>query len=315
MVRSIIEHDRRYVAGVEFDFIVNTDMVDAIDHWRKTKSRHVVSLVNPHSVMICRRDPAMRQAINSSCVRLPDGVGVVLAAKILGYGRRHRVTGPALMLKVCDLGRQFGFKHFFYGGAPQVGERLAANLSGMFPGLQVAGIHCPPFRQMTSQEDDEVVEHINRAKPDIVWVGLGAPKQEKWMVEHADRLCAPVMIGVGAAFDFHSGNVPWAPGWVRKYGLEWAYRLACNPRRMTRRNLDSPLFMAAVMKQAVRERLSRGMTRLAKALETHLPKAPGTPRHKCPALIFREVAPSAIDSDFNVDIQAPAHAANVEAVA
>ena len=117
------------------------------------------------------------------------------------------------------------------------------------PGLEVAGTYCPPFRQTTEKEDDEIVRRISAASPDVLWVGLGAPKQEKWMAAHLGRIDVPVMIGVGAAFDFHSGNVKWAPAWIRKAGMEWAYRLVQEPRRLWRRNLDSPLFLFAVLRQ------------------------------------------------------------------
>jgi N-acetylglucosaminyldiphosphoundecaprenol N-acetyl-beta-D-mannosaminyltransferase len=193
--------------------------------------------------MMCRRDPEMRKATTGAALILPDGVGIILAARLLGYGPRHRATGPELMLKLCDLGRKYGFRHFFYGGAEGVAERLARRLGNLYPGLTVAGACCPPFRSLSAEEDLDLVKQINDARPDVLWVGLGAPKQEKWMVEHAGRISAAAMIGVGAAFDFHSGNVKWAPPWVRKLGLEWAYRLVLEPKRMWRRNVDSPLFL------------------------------------------------------------------------
>jgi N-acetylglucosaminyldiphosphoundecaprenol N-acetyl-beta-D-mannosaminyltransferase len=151
------------------------------------------------------------------------------------------------MLRLCDWGREFGYKHYFYGGAEGVADKLRDKLSQMFPGLQTAGTYCPPFRPLSKQEDEMIVEQINRTEPDIVWVGLGAPKQEKWMSAHLDKISATAMIGVGAAFDFHSGNVKWAPASIRKLGLEWAYRLAKEPKRMWRRNLDSLIFLAKVI--------------------------------------------------------------------
>lgn len=180
---------------------------------------------------------------------MPDGVGIILAARLLGYPHNGRVTGPELMLKLCDWGRKEGYRHYFYGGDEGVGEKLAEKLCRDYPGLEVVGTYSPPFRALSKQEDTQVVEQINSAKPDIVWVGLGAPKQEKWMAEHLGRINAIAMIGVGAAFDFHSGNVKWSPAWVRKVGIEWAYRLAQNPRHMWRRNLDSPLFLMKVVQQ------------------------------------------------------------------
>lgn len=260
------------VVGVHFDFVLMRQVIDAIEHWRSRRSRTYVVLTNPHSVMLCRRDEQMRRATATAGLTLPDGVGVILAAELLGYGRQHRVTGPALMLDVCDRGRAHGYRHFFYGGAEGVADELARRLTEQFPGLQVAGTYCPPFRQLSQDEDQAVVDHVSAARADIVWVGLGAPKQEKWMREHVGRIDAPVMIGVGAAFDFHSGNVAWAPRWVRKFGVEWAYRLAMEPRRMWRRNLDSPLFLVHVLMQAAGQRL-RALLHLAPTPANH-PNSP-----------------------------------------
>ena len=238
------------VAGVAFDFVLMRQVIDAVEQWRLRGNRSYIVLTNPHSVMLCRRDEQMRRATLAAGLTLPDGVGVVLAAELLGYGRQHRVTGPALMLDLCDRGRERGLRHFFYGGADGVAEILAQRLGKEFPGLAVAGTCCPPFRALSDEEDRAIVDRINATRPDVVWVGLGAPKQEKWMRDHLGRIHAPAMIGVGAAFDFHSGNVAWAPRWVRRCGVEWAYRLMLEPRRMWRRNLDSPIFLAHVLMQA-----------------------------------------------------------------
>jgi N-acetylglucosaminyldiphosphoundecaprenol N-acetyl-beta-D-mannosaminyltransferase len=255
------------VAGVAFDFVVMRQVIDAVEQWRRARSRNYIVLTNPHSVMLCRRDEQMRRATLSAGLTLPDGVGVVLAAELLGYGRQHRVTGPALMLDVCDRGREIGLRHFFYGGAEGVAEELARRLTAQFPGMIVAGTCCPPFRQLSESEDAQIIDRINEARADIVWVGLGAPKQEKWMRDHLGEIAAPAMIGVGAAFDFHSGNVKWAPKWIRKCGIEWAYRLACEPRRMWRRNLDSPLFLMHVLMQAAGNRLRALLHRAPQPLQ------------------------------------------------
>ena len=153
------------------------------------------------------------------------------------------------MLKLCDWGRKKGYRHFFYGGGEGIADKLAERLSHEYPGLNVSGTFGPPFRQVTYEEDQSIVEKINATRPDIVWVGLGAPKQERWMAKHVGRIKAAAMIGVGAAFDFHSGNVKWAPTLIRRLGLEWAYRLIQEPKRMWRRNLDSPLFLSRVVGQ------------------------------------------------------------------
>jgi N-acetylglucosaminyldiphosphoundecaprenol N-acetyl-beta-D-mannosaminyltransferase len=245
------------IAGVDFDFLLKAQIPGIIDRWRHAGRRGYITLTNPHGTMMCRRDEEMRVANSRATITLPDGVGVVLAARNLGYGRRHRCTGPALMLEVCDKGRDYGLSHYFYGGAEGVADKLTERLTEMFPGLNVAGTCCPPFRPLTAEEDEAIVARINASKPDIIWVGLGNPKQEKWMASHLGRMKATALIGVGAAFDFHSGNIEWAPGFMRRFGLEWAYRLARNPRRMWRRNLDSPLFLGCVIQQAIGQMWSR----------------------------------------------------------
>jgi N-acetylglucosaminyldiphosphoundecaprenol N-acetyl-beta-D-mannosaminyltransferase len=155
-----------------------------------------------------------------------------------------RVYGPDLMLEICRLSIGSGISHFFYGGAPGVAERLAGRLSVRFPGLRVAGWHCPPFRELTSIELEEVVARVNGVSPDVVWVGLGTPRQERWATAVRSRLRAKVLATVGAAFDFHSGRLRQAPPLLRRAGLEWAYRLAQEPSRLWRRYLrNNPLFV------------------------------------------------------------------------
>jgi N-acetylglucosaminyldiphosphoundecaprenol N-acetyl-beta-D-mannosaminyltransferase len=242
----------RTIVDVRFNLVGFESVMETVLGWRDRNERAYVALVNPHSVMMCRRDEAMCRAIEGAGLTLPDGVGIILAANILGYPHQGRVTGPALTLKLCDLGRRHGLRHFFCGGARGVAEELAGRLSDKYENLVVAGTYCPPFRPLTPEEDDALVARINATRPDIVWIGLGAPKQEKWMADHLDRIDAPAIIGVGAAFDFHSGTVPWSPSWGRKLGLEWAHRLALEPRRMWRRNLDSPAFLLRVFRQRFR---------------------------------------------------------------
>jgi N-acetylglucosaminyldiphosphoundecaprenol N-acetyl-beta-D-mannosaminyltransferase len=206
-------------------------------------------LVNPHSVMLSHRDQEMWSALSRSALTLPDGIGIILGAALLSQGRWGRLSGPELMLYLSDQGRRHGLTHYFYGGGDGVAEQLAENLSRRYPGLRVTGCYSPPFRALTDAEDAEAVTKINEARPTILWVGLGAPKQEKWMASHAGRILATATIGVGAAFDFHSGNRPWCPAPLRNAGLEWAYRLACEPRRLWRRNIDSFLFLSLVASQ------------------------------------------------------------------
>lgn len=237
------------VLGVRFDFTDYDTVFESICRWQAGGERRYITITNPHSVMTCRRDAEMARATSGAALVLPDGVGVIWAAGILGFPNHGRVTGPTFMLRCCDQGRQYALRHYFFGGRPGVADTLVARLSEKFPGLAVAGTCCPPFRSLSEAEDRALVEQINASRPDVVWVGLGAPKQEKWMLSHLGKIEAAAMVGVGAAFDFHSGQVRWAPSWIRKLGLEWAYRLALEPRRMWRRNLDSPLFGLMVILQ------------------------------------------------------------------
>jgi N-acetylglucosaminyldiphosphoundecaprenol N-acetyl-beta-D-mannosaminyltransferase len=237
------------ILGVAFDLVSREHALARIESWRQTGRREYVTFSNPHSVMMARRDRHLARAFDQAGMTLPDGAGIIVAADLLGHRHHGRITGPSFMLACCDRGRQHGYRHYFCGGRQGVAETLAARLAARFPGLRVAGACSPPFRQLTPDEDKALVARINSAKPDIVWVGLGAPKQESWMAARARRIEATAMIGVGAAFDFHAGTASWAPRWVRRLGVEWAYRLAREPRRMWRRNLDSPLFLLAVVGQ------------------------------------------------------------------
>jgi len=167
--------------------------------------------------------------IRSCDFSLCDGVGVVVAGLAWGH-RVPRVNGPILVLESCDYGRRNNWRHFFYGGGEGVADEMARRLKLKFPGLNVCGTYCPPFRELTPEEDDQVVEMINAAKPDIVWVGLGLLKQDRWVAAHLGRIKAPWMIGEGGVFDYHSGNIPWAPAPLRAVGLEWLFRLILQPQ-------------------------------------------------------------------------------------
>ncbi len=245
---------RKYdILGTSFSLLSYTDVLTTIADWRRRREQNYITMTPPYSVLMCRRDPALEHATKGAALTLPDGVGIILAAKMLGYPHHGRVTGPTLMLRLCDWGRTERLRHFFYGGAPGVAEKLAHRLEKGYPGLDVAGICSPPFREVTRTEDAKIIRQINRTEPDIIWVGLGSPKQEKWMAEHVGKTTATALIGVGAAFDFHSGRTKWAPPWMQKAGVEWAYRLYREPKRMWRRNVNSFTFLAKVMYQYIQE--------------------------------------------------------------
>lgn len=242
---------RGCILGTYFDLCQSSEVLNRVLEWRVSGDCGYIILAPPHSVMEARRDPRFNFAMQQGGMVLPDGVGITLAAEILGYPHNGRVPGPSLMLWLCDHGRTWRLRHYFYGGGEGVAEKLAWRLKNSYADLKVAGYSSPPFRALLPEEDERMIELINGTSPDIVWVALGTKKQEIWMAEHKGRIRAAAMIGVGAAFDFHTGQVSWAPGWIRKAGLEWAYRLLQEPRRLWRRNLDSPLFLLAVLGQRV----------------------------------------------------------------
>jgi N-acetylglucosaminyldiphosphoundecaprenol N-acetyl-beta-D-mannosaminyltransferase len=252
---------RSSILGIPFDLIDYASAIEQIDWWRRSQQRRYVTLTNAHGVTLSRRDAELDSALRGASLVLPDGVSIVIAARMLGCPHKGRVTGPSLLLRLCQWGVERGYRHYFYGAAEGVADRLAAKLKVKYPGLRVVGTSSPPFRDLTDEEDCRVVQRINDARPDVVWVGLGAPKQEKWMARHAGRLNAAALIGVGAAFDFHSGNARWAPAWIRRAGCEWAFRLALDPGRMWRRNLGNSLFVGRVTGECVLQHL--GLRRTA----------------------------------------------------
>ena len=199
-----------------------------------------------HAVSEACADPAFRKILNASYLTTPDGMPLVW----LGPPGVARVYGPDLMLAVCDAGRATGLRHYFYGGAPGVAEQLCEKLTARYPGLEVVGTFTPPYSPLTPDENAALHADVARTRPDIIWVGLGTPKQERFMAEHWRTLGAGLLIGVGAAFDFHSGRVRQAPRWMQRCGLEWFFRLCTEPRRLGPRYLKTnPLFVLRILSQ------------------------------------------------------------------
>lgn len=196
------------------------------------------------TIMGCRRNSLALESVNSADLCTPDGMPVVWIGKIKGHHNIKRVYGPDLMLALCKISEKKGYKNYFYGSTDFVLEKLKQRIENIFPGLSVSGMYSPPFRQINREEDDKIVEDINNTNSDIIWVGLGSPKQDIWMYRHRDRINAPVMIGVGAAFDFLAKTKPQAPKWMRENGFEWLFRLVSEPKRLWRRYLiDNSLFV------------------------------------------------------------------------
>ncbi|MFZ0039606.1 MAG: WecB/TagA/CpsF family glycosyltransferase [Candidatus Acidiferrales bacterium] len=234
------------VVGVRVDAIQLPEAVAQIERWIESRETgKYVAITGMHGVAESRQDARFRDILNQAGLVVPDGMPLVWLGRWHGHPLRHRVTGSELMLAFC---RETGSRprHFFYGGAPGVTENLARQLREQF-NITVAGSYTPPFRRLTEAEEKDLAEQVKTAAPDVLWVGLSTPKQERWMFEHRDNLNVPVMLGVGAAFDMNSGRVKRAPAWMRENGLEWFYRLLSEPRRLWKRYLVTiPLSMWSI---------------------------------------------------------------------
>jgi N-acetylglucosaminyldiphosphoundecaprenol N-acetyl-beta-D-mannosaminyltransferase len=245
--------ERGNIVGVGISAVNMAMAVGVIEKWIENQEQNYVLNIPAHLIVDCQRDPVLRRICNGAGLANPDGMPVAWILRLMGFRQVDRVCGPDLMLAMCRRSLERGYKHFLYGGwPPAVTVRLAAKLRERFPGLRIVGEHTPPFRPLTPEEDRVEIETINAADPDIVWCGLGARKEEYWTSGHIGKVNAPVLIGVGAAFDFHSGTKKQAPRWMMRAGLEWFFRLLTEPRRLWRRYLlGNPEFLALILRQAL----------------------------------------------------------------
>jgi N-acetylglucosaminyldiphosphoundecaprenol N-acetyl-beta-D-mannosaminyltransferase len=234
-------------------------MLDWIDSTVAERERSYVCVCNVHTVMASSEDPELRAALLGSSVNVPDGQPLVWAINALGHSLPGRVYGPELMARASRRAALTGRRFYLYGGRNQGAlVQLALNLRQRYPGVKIVGGYSPPHRPLTAEEQDAIAQEINDSGAEVVWVGIGVPKQEKWMARMRPYLEAPVLVGVGAAFDFHAGLVPQAPYWIQEAGLEWAYRLAHEPRRLWRRYTRyNPRFLAAFARQLIEHRRAR----------------------------------------------------------
>jgi N-acetylglucosaminyldiphosphoundecaprenol N-acetyl-beta-D-mannosaminyltransferase len=251
----------RYILTTRVDATSYEDACDRIATWvQQRQSRYVVA-ANVHVVMTAYGDARYRQVLADAALVTPDGMPLVWGLRALGLSHQTRVYGPDLMLAWCQRAAQTGISIYLYGGTPPVLAQLQATLTAQFPGLTIAGTHAPPFRPLSPQEEAADRDRIQASGAGVVFVGLGCPKQEFWMARQRDQLSA-VMVGVGAAFDFHSGTVSQAPRWMMGSGLEWLYRLCQEPRRLWRRYLlHNPAFVLLFSGQWLRQRLGRHQPR------------------------------------------------------
>lgn len=242
--------ERTNVLGVGVSAVNMEAALRIVREWIDRRERGYVCVSGVHGIMESHRSVSLRAIHNRASMVLPDGMPLVWMLKLAGFRSADRVCGPEFMPRAIVESVPRGDRHYFYGGSELALAALQARLQAMAPGVSIVGAHSPPFRALTDAEDAAIVTRINAARPDVVWVGLSTPKQERWMAAHRDRLEAPVLVGVGAAFDMQAGLVKRAPRFLRRTGFEWTYRLVKEPRRLWKRYLSSnPLFVLLVILQ------------------------------------------------------------------
>jgi N-acetylglucosaminyldiphosphoundecaprenol N-acetyl-beta-D-mannosaminyltransferase len=263
------------ILGVE---VCVTDIEETLDILVKNSNDlrgKYICVSNVHTVVMSYDDKKYRDIQNSGFMVLPDGKPLSVVSKIKGFRNASRVTGPDLMKRIFELSQREPYRHYFYGSTPETLDLLGRKLRKDYPGIEIAGMYSPPFRELTEDEDQVIIREINDSRPDFVWVGLGAPKQEVWMNRHLDKING-IMIGVGAGFDYFAGNIKRAPLWMQRFSLEWLYRLLQDPKRLWRRYLETNTrFIMLVL----RERLAGGNK---KNIHEPLPVANEADRNRLP---------------------------------
>jgi N-acetylglucosaminyldiphosphoundecaprenol N-acetyl-beta-D-mannosaminyltransferase len=239
------------ILGVQVSAINMALAIETIDSWIARREHNYVCLTAAHVVMDGYWNPDVRRSINQAGMAAPDGMALVWLLQLRGYREVSRVYGPDLMLAICENSPSKSWRHFFYGGTPGTSEALIARFKIKNPDFQATGSYYPPFRPLTDAEDREIIDRINASRADIVWLGISSLEQIQWMAAHFGKLNTPVLIGVGAAFDFLSGRKPQAPQWIQRIGMEWLFRLTSEPRRLWRRYSQYPLFAVLSAAQAL----------------------------------------------------------------
>jgi len=239
------------ILGLNFPIIDYLYTLDLFKQWLFSREPHQVCIANVYTVVTSLADKELRDIYNHSLITM-DGMPLVWYARAIhGVKVKERVCGPDLMLRCLDQGRMYGWKHFFLGAKEEVLTSLVGSMQSSFPGVDIVGWHSPPFRLLSAEEDEQLVALINSYQPDFLWVGLGAPKQEKWIAAHLSGIHVPIQIGVGAAFDFYSGHIRRAPEWMQKAGLEWLYRILQDRRLIKRYCTTNPVFLGLFLRDFI----------------------------------------------------------------
>lgn len=267
MTEAAFAHAHADVLGVKVSAIDMDQAVELADRWVAAGNPGYVCVTGVHGVMEAQSDPELRGILNRAFLNTPDGMPMSWVGHLQGFRKMDRVYGPDFMAAMCRLSVERGYRNFLYGGNTGVAELLSETLQKKFPGLQMVGTDTPPFRRLTAEEEKEIWFQVRQARPDILWVGLGTPKQEKFMAEYVDRLQVPLLVGVGAAFDYHTGRIRESPRWIKRAGMQWLHRLMQDPRRLWRRYLsNNPAFLWNIALQI------SGLRRYPSGDEEHSPE-------------------------------------------
>ncbi|HZP06366.1 MAG TPA: WecB/TagA/CpsF family glycosyltransferase [Terracidiphilus sp.] len=244
MTDSFITHPHADVLGVKVSAINLSQAVALADQWLMADKPGYVCLTGVHGVMEAQSDPALRHILNNATVNAPDGMPMSWVGRLQGFQTMDRVFGPDFMLALCELAVERGYRNFLYGGKPGVAQALREALCRRFPGLQIVGTYTPPFAPLTEAQERELHNQVRTSNPHIIWVGLSTPKQERFMAQYVNQLGVPLLVGVGAAFDFHTGQIRDCSQWIKRAGLQWLHRLMQDPKRLWRRYLrNNPVFL------------------------------------------------------------------------
>ncbi|WP_122639134.1 WecB/TagA/CpsF family glycosyltransferase [Romboutsia sp. Marseille-P6047] len=228
------------ILGVNINVTNMKDTIKVITHNLEDIKGNYICVSNVHTTVMSYEDERYRNIQNSGFMALPDGKPLSIVSQKRGFKEAERVTGPDLMEEIFKISEENGYSHYFYGSTQKTLDTLQAKLNEKYPNMKISGMYSPPFRKLTEEEDKKVIESINKVKPDFIWVGLGAPKQEIWMCKHKNKVNG-LMLGVGAGFDYHAGNISRAPKWMQNMSLEWLYRLMQDPKRLLKRYINTNL--------------------------------------------------------------------------
>ncbi|HON07558.1 MAG TPA: WecB/TagA/CpsF family glycosyltransferase [Verrucomicrobiota bacterium] len=248
--KKIVSPPRINVLGVGVSTLNLQSALNLISNAINEKEKGYICVTGVHGIVEAQQDVQFKKILNKSFLCTPDGMPLVWLGRYFGYKKMDRVYGPDLMKLVCDWSSKKGVSHFLYGGLPGVAEDLKRKLEVNYPGINIVGCYSPPFGPLSKDEEERLINIVRELKPDLFWIGLSTPKQERFMAQYLDKLDTTIMISVGAAFDFLTGRVKQAPRWIQRAGLEWFYRMCCEPKRLVPRYLkNNPIFLLKISLQ------------------------------------------------------------------